>query len=272
MASEDPPSQDPAPLAPEARSDAATPDLRLWGLRGIGEVRPGDDLAALIAAAAADGPGLRDGDIVVVTQKIVSKAEGRLVDLATIEPSAFARQIAAAYGKDPRHVEVVLREARRLVRMDRGVVIAETHHGLVCANAGVDASNVPGAAVLALLPVDPVASAERIRQGLAARLGVTVGVVICDTFGRPWRLGQTNVAIGAAGLRPLLSYVGQHDPYGHPLRVTQIAVADEIAAAAELVMGKTAGVPVAIVRGLAHLLGEGTARALVRAPEDDLFR
>jgi coenzyme F420-0:L-glutamate ligase/coenzyme F420-1:gamma-L-glutamate ligase len=241
-------------------------------MRGIGEVRAGDDVAALIAEAAATGEGLASGDVVVVTQKIVSKAEGRLVDLATVEPSAFARQFAAAQGKDPRHVEVVLRESRRIVKMDRGVLISETHHGFVCANAGVDASNVPGANTLTLLPVDPDASAERIRQGLLARLGAIVGVIISDTFGRVWRMGQTNVAIGVAGLQPLVSYVGQRDPYGYDLRVTQLAAADEIAAAAELVMGKTDAVPVAVIRGLAHLLGPGTARDLVRPPETDLFR
>jgi coenzyme F420-0:L-glutamate ligase/coenzyme F420-1:gamma-L-glutamate ligase len=235
-------------------------------------VRAGDDVAALIADAAAAGGGLASGDVVVVTQKFVSKAEGRLVDLATVEPSAFARQFAEAQGKDPRHIEVVLRESRRIVKMDRGVLIAETHHGFICANAGVDASNVPGEHVLALLPVDPDASAERIRQGLLARLGAIVGVVVSDTFGRVWRMGQTNVAIGVAGLQPLVSYVGQRDPYGYDLRVTQLAPADEIAAAAELVMGKTDAVPVAVVRGLAHLLGPGSARDLVRGAETDLFR
>jgi len=235
-------------------------------------VRAGDDVAALIADAAGVAGGLASGDVVVVTQKIVSKAEGRLVDLATVEPSPFARQLADAHGKDARHVEVVLRESRRIVKMDRGVLISETHHGYVCANAGVDASNVPGEHVLALLPVDPDASAERIRQGLLARLGAVVGVVISDTFGRVWRMGQTNVAIGVAGLQPLVSYVGQRDAYGYDLRVTQLAAADEIAAAAELVMGKTDAVPVAVVRGLAHLLGAGAARDLVRPPETDLFR
>jgi coenzyme F420-0:L-glutamate ligase/coenzyme F420-1:gamma-L-glutamate ligase len=234
-------------------------------------VWPGDDLAALIAAAVAPTP-LQTGDVVVVTQKVVSKAEGRLVALATITPSPFAQAIAAAHGKDPRHVEVVLRESRRIVRMDRGILIAETRHGFICANAGVDASNVPGTDVVSLLPEDPDASAERIRAGLRARLGVEVGVVVSDTFGRVWRLGQTNVAIGVAGVRPLVDYVGQRDPYGYDLRVTQLAVADEIAAAAELVMGKVSGVPVAVVRGLAHLLGEGRARDLVRPPETDLFR
>jgi coenzyme F420-0:L-glutamate ligase/coenzyme F420-1:gamma-L-glutamate ligase len=228
-------------------------------------------VAALIAAAGGHGSPA-SGDIVIVTQKIVSKAEGRLVDLSTVEPSAFARQFADAQGKDPRHVEVVLRESRRIVKMERGVLIAETHHGFICANAGVDASNVPGEDVVVLLPVDPDASAERIRQGLLARLGAIVGVVISDTFGRVWRMGQTNVAIGVAGLQPLVSYVGQRDPYGYDLRVTQLAPADEIAGAAELVMGKTDAIPVAIVRGLAHLLGPGAARDLVRPPETDLFR
>jgi len=246
--------------------------LTIWGLPGLPEIRAGDDLAALIAAALAAGPSLADGDVVVVTQKVVSKAEGRLLDLATVEPSAFARQFAAAYGKDPRHVEVVLRESRRIVKMDRGILIAETHHGFICANAGVDASNVPGADVVCLLPVDPDASAARIREGLAARLGLALAVVISDTFGRVWRVGQTNVAIGAAGLRPVQSYVGQRDPHGYDLRVTQLAVADEVASAAELVMGKTAGIPVAVVRGLAAHLGPGTARDLLRPPAEDLFR
>ncbi len=240
-------------------------------MRGIGEVRAGDDLVELIASATAAAP-LERGDVVVVTQKVVSKAEGRLVDLATVEPSPFASHVAALYAKDARHVETVLRESRRIVRMDRGVLIAETRHGLVCANAGVDASNVPGADIVALLPRDPDASAERIRRGLAERLGVAVGVVISDTFGRVWRVGQTNVAIGVAGLRPLQSYVGVQDAYGYDLRVTQLAVADEIAAAAELVMGKVDAVPVAVVRGLGHLLGDGRATELVRPPETDLFR
>jgi coenzyme F420-0:L-glutamate ligase/coenzyme F420-1:gamma-L-glutamate ligase len=259
------------PLAPAALPGPAA-DLQLWGVRGLGEIRPGDDLVARLADALTTGPGLQDGDILVVTQKIVSKAEGRLLDLRTVEPSPFARAWATAHGKDPRHVEAVLREARRIVRMDRGVLIAETYHGFICANAGVDASNVPGDEVVCLLPRDPDASAERLRAGLAARFGAAIGVVISDTFGRPWRNGQTNVAIGVAGVRALLGYQGQRDPYGRELRVTEIAVADELAAAAELVMAKTIGVPAALVRGAAALLGTGSARALVRAPEHDLFR
>jgi coenzyme F420-0:L-glutamate ligase/coenzyme F420-1:gamma-L-glutamate ligase len=251
--------------------DAPDASLHVWAVDGIGEVRAGDDVAALIATATAARP-LQTGDVVVVTQKIVSKAEGRLVALDTIEPSAFAREFARAHGKDPRHVEVVLRESRRIVKMDRGLLIAETRHGFICANAGVDASNVPGEDVVVLLPVDSDASAERIRRGLAERTGAAVGVIVCDTFGRVWRTGLTNVAIGVAGLRPLLSYVGQRDPYGYDLRVTQIAVADEVAGMAELMMGKTDGRPVVVVRGLRHLLGEGSSRALVRAAEHDLFR
>jgi coenzyme F420-0:L-glutamate ligase / coenzyme F420-1:gamma-L-glutamate ligase len=243
----------------------------MWPVRGIGEVRAGDDIAALVATAVGED-ALQDGDVVVVTQKIVSKAEGRVVSLATVQPSPFASRIAALHGKDPRHVEVVLRESRRIVRMDHGILIAETHHGFICANAGVDASNVPGADTVVLLPEDPDGSAERLRHGLAQRLGVNVGLIISDTFGRVWRLGQTNVAIGVSGLQPLASYVGQQDPYGYDLRVTALAVADEIAGAAELVMGKTAAVPVAVVRGLAHLLGEGRAQDLLRPPETDLFR
>jgi coenzyme F420-0:L-glutamate ligase / coenzyme F420-1:gamma-L-glutamate ligase len=262
---------EPAEPAQPSAVGAQQPELRVWPLQGIGEVRAGDDLGALIATAAR-GPALADGDILAVTQKIVSKAEGRIVELATVEPSPLAVEFAAAYGKDPRHVEVVLRESRRIVKMDRGLLISETRHGFVCANAGVDASNVPGEGRVVLLPIDPDASAERIRRGLAERLGVSVGVLICDTFGRVWRTGLTNVAIGVAGLRSLLSYVGQRDPYGYDLRVTEIAVADEIAAAAELMMGKIAGHPVVVLRGLAHLMAEGSARALVRAPEHDLFR
>lgn len=251
---------------------AGAPAVAIWPVLGVGEVRPGDDLAALLAAALAAGPPPQDGDVLVVTQKVVSKAEGRLVDLATVEPSAFAFDWAAQHGKDPRHVEVVLRESARIVRMDRGVLIAETRHGFICANAGVDASNVPGEGIVALLPLDSDASAERLRGGLAARLGVRLGIVISDTFGRPWRTGQTDVAIGVAGLPALLGYQGQQDAYGKELRVTEIAVADELAAAAELAMGKTRHVPAALVRGLAALLGEGSSRALVRAAEHDFFR
>ena len=244
--------------------------LEVLAVEGIPEVRPGDDLAALIARAA--GHDLRAGDVVVVTHKIVSKAEGRLVDLRTVEPSAFAKGFAARYGKDPRQIEVVLRESRRTVRMDRGIIISETHHGFVCANAGVDASNVPGEEVVCLLPVDPDASAARLREALAARAGVELAVIVSDSFGRAWREGIANVAIGVAGMQPLADYRGQTDPHGFPLAASVLAIADELAAAAELVMGKTTGIPVAVVRGYSYEQAAGTGRALIMPPERDLFR
>lgn len=247
--------------------------IQIIPVRGIGDVRPGDDLASLILGAleGAAQP-LEDGDVLVVTQKVVSKAEGRLVDPSTVEPSHMARMVAAQGAKDAHHYEVVLRETRRIVRMDRGVLICETHHGLVCANAGVDESNVAGGRMLTLLPEDPDASAERLRRAARERAGVDIAVIISDTFGRPWREGQVNVAIGVAGMAPLADYAGQPDAYGYTLRATNIAVADEIAAAAELVMGKTDQVPAAIVRGYSYIRAEGSAAQLVRAPERDLFR
>jgi coenzyme F420-0:L-glutamate ligase/coenzyme F420-1:gamma-L-glutamate ligase len=248
-------------------------ELRIIPVRGIGEVRPGDDLATLILAALErhDQP-LADGDVLVVTQKIVSKAEGRIVDPSQIEPSAFARAIAAQGAKDAAYYEVVLRESRRIVKMDRGVLIVETRHGLICANAGVDESNVAGGRAVTLLPLDPDGSAAALRAALHARTGVDVAVIISDTFGRPWREGQINVAIGVAGMAPLADYAGQQDGYGYTLRASVIAVADELASAAELVMGKIDAVPVAIVRGYAYPPAAGSARALLRAPEKDLFR
>jgi coenzyme F420-0:L-glutamate ligase/coenzyme F420-1:gamma-L-glutamate ligase len=244
--------------------------LEVLPVEGIPEVRPGDDLAGLLAEAA--GQDLRAGDIVVVTHKIVSKAEGRLVDLRTVEPSAFAKGFAARYEKDPRQIEVVLRESRRVVRMDRGLIISETHHGLVCANAGVDASNVLGDDVVCLLPVDPDASAEGLREALAVKTGSDLAVVVSDSFGRTWREGITNVAIGVAGMEPLADYRGETDPHGFYLAASVLATADELAAAAELVMGKTAGIPVAIVRGYPYERAAGTGRALIMPPERDLFR
>jgi coenzyme F420-0:L-glutamate ligase / coenzyme F420-1:gamma-L-glutamate ligase len=244
--------------------------LEILPVEGIPEVRPGDDLPDLIARAT--GEDLRAGDIVVVTHKIVSKAEGRLVDLRAVEPSALAKGFAARYGRDPRQIEVVLRESRRVVRMDRGLIIAETHHGFVCANAGVDASNVPGDETVCLLPVDPDASAARLREALTAGTGSDLAVIVSDSFGRPWREGITNVAIGAAGMEPLADYRGQRDPYGYPLEASILAVADELAAAAELVMGKTEGVPAAIIRNYPYKPGPGTALDLIMAPERDLFR
>lgn len=239
---------------------------------GLGEVQPGDDLAqAILDALSSQRVPLLDGDILVITQKVVSKSEGCVVVLGDVEASPLAREWAERWDKDPRVVEIVLRQCRRIVRMDRGVVIGETFHGFVCANAGVDQSNVGGDTVTTL-PPDPDASAERLRQTLAERTGRRLGIVISDTFGRAWREGQTNVAIGVAGVAPLRHFEGLHDPAGYELRVTMLATADEVAAAAELVMGKLDRVPVALVRGLEHALGEGTAQQLVRPAGTDMFR
>ncbi len=247
--------------------------LSVMGLPGIPEVAEGDDLARLIIdAAVRAGSGLTTGDVLVVAQKVVSKAEGRVVSLKEVVPSGLAREFAETWGKDPRFVEVVLRELRRIVRMDRGVIIAETTHGFICANAGVDASNVPGEDRISLLPVDPDGSAMRLRKRLEERCGAQVGVIVSDTFGRPWREGLTNVAIGAAGLSPLVSYIGQRDPHGHTLRVTELAVADELAAAAGLLMGKLERIPAVLIRGYRFPAVEGHARSLVRSAERDLFR
>jgi coenzyme F420-0:L-glutamate ligase/coenzyme F420-1:gamma-L-glutamate ligase len=239
--------------------------VTIWPVEGLPEIREGDDLAALIA----DRAELRDGDVLVVAQKAVSKAEGRTVRLAEIEASAEARELAADH--DPRQLEVILREAARLVRTRPPLVIAETRHGFVCASAGVDASNAPERDMVVLLPEDPDASAARIREGVSARTGAEVGVIVSDSFGRAWRQGTTDVAIGIAGVRPLLDLKGLRDPTGYELHATVIAVADELAGAAELVMGKTAGVPAAVIRGV-DVLGEGSARELVMPPDRDLFR
>jgi len=240
-------------------------ELRVIPVEGIPEVREGDDLAALLAEAAA----FEDGDVAVVAQKVVSKAEGRVVSLDGVEPSAAARELAG--DEDPRRLEVILREAMRIVRSRPPLVIAETRHGFVCASAGVDASNAPEPGTVVLLPLDPDASAARIRRGLLERASRSVGVVVSDSFGRAWRQGTTDVAIGVAGIRPLLDLHGMRDATGYELHATTIAVADEIAGAAELVMGKTAGVPAAIVRGL-EVAGDGSARELVMPAERDLFR
>lgn len=248
-------------------------EIRVVGLDGIPEVTPGADLAELIAGGlAASGMTLETGDVIVVTHKVVAKSEGRLVDLATIEPSAFAADYAERYEKDARQVEVVLRESNRIARMGHGVMICETRHGFICANAGVDASNILGDHVVCLLPVDPDDSARRIRDGLIARFGAEPAVIISDSFGRPWRKGQVNVAIGVSGMSPFADYRGVTDPYGYEMRVTIMAVADELAATAELLGGKTDARPVALIRGYRFTPGEGSARELVMDPERDLFR
>ncbi len=242
------------------------------GIEGIPEVRPGDDLAALIVEAAIrQATPLTSGDLLVVGQKIVSKAEGRLLRLSAITPSAVAQTMAVGLGRDPRLVEVILRESRRVVRMDRGVLITETHHGWVCANAGVDQSNVDVDTV-ALLPEDCDRSARDLRDAIRLRVRVEVAVLIADTFGRPWREGLTNVAVGLSGFVPLRSYLGELDAVGRPLQATIIAIADELAGAAEPVMGKLDRVPAAIVRGLTLAPGEEGSKSLVRDPARDLFR
>ena len=242
--------------------------ISILPVEGLPEIEAGDDLGALIGAHAA----LEDGDVVVVAQKVVSKAEGRVVALDDVEASAAAHEIAGAWC-DPRESEVILRETRRVVRSRNALVIAETAHGFVCASAGVDHSNAPAAGTLVLLPVDPDASARRIRDGLRERTGVEVGVVVTDSFGRPFRRGTTDVAIGTAGVAPLADLRGTPDRAGSLLRSTQVAVADEIAAAANLVRAhKADGLPVVVVRGLARAYGEGAARDLVMPPDRDLFR
>jgi coenzyme F420-0:L-glutamate ligase / coenzyme F420-1:gamma-L-glutamate ligase len=251
---------------------AHSPEIRISAIPGLPEITPGADLVRLVAQAIR-AKGLRIGpsDIFVVAQKIVSKAEGRIVPLSSITPSDRSTQWAAQYGRDPRLIELVLREARRIVRMERGVLIVETHHGLVCANAGVDASNTPDDAAT-LLPVDPDHSARELAQGWSREFAVPVAVIVSDTFGRPWREGLANVAIGVAGLAPLLDYRGQPDSSDRPMQATIIAVADELASAAELVMGKTAAIPVAIIQGFTSHSVKGSARDLIRPADQDLFR
>ncbi len=244
--------------------------VRLVPIPGVPAVAPGDDLAALVADAAAQaGITLRDG-VLVVCQKVVSKAEGRLARLAEVEPSPEARKIAREEDRDPRQVELVLRESRRIVRRGHGVLIAETHHGFVCANAGVDLSNAPEDGVAVLLPLDPDASARRLRDALAppeARLGI----IVSDTFGRPWREGLVDVAIGCAGMSPLRDDRGSHDLAGRELQVTALATADQLAAAAGLLMPKAAGIAAVWIEGVA-IEGDAPLRSLLRDPAGDLFR
>jgi len=247
--------------------------IEVIGLGGLPEIRPGDDLASLaLDACEREEIVPADGDIFVVTQKVVSKSEGRIVSLSGVAPSALALQFGEESGRDPRLVEVVLREARRVVRMDRGVLVTETRHGLVCANSGVDASNVEEEDAVCLLPEDPDRSAEGLRTALSARTGKSLAVLVTDTFGRPWREGQVNVAIGIAGLEPVHDHRGLVDPQGRKLMVSEIAVADEIAGAAELVMGKLDRVPIAVVRGYPFEPADGGILRLLRDPDQDLFR
>ncbi len=244
--------------------------IQVLPITGIPEISSGDDLADVLISLSS--LNLENGDILVVTHKIVAKAEGRIVDLGTVDPSVLAKQFAREYGKDPRQIEVVLRETRRIVRMDRGVIISETHHGFVCANAGVDASNILDEDSVCLLPVDPDASARRIRETLSERLELELAVIVSDSFGRAWRFGITDIAIGVSGMNPLVDYRGQKDEHGRLMDASVLAVADEISGAAELVMGKTDGVPAAIVRGYDYERGVGVGKDLIMPPERDMFR
>ena len=250
-----------------------TARIELVALDAIGEVEPDVDVAELVATAATENDvTLAADDVVVITQKIVSKAEGRIVDLATVEPSPFARDWAERWDKDPRQVELVLRESAAIVRMaPGGLIISRTRHGFVCANAGVDVSNVGGGNVAALLPEDPDASARRIRDDLAARTGVAPAVIISDSFGRAWRNGIVNVAVGSAGIEALVDLRGQPDAAGREMRATIIAVADELASAADLAGGKVDGRPVVVVRGYRWRPSDAGASVLVMERERDLF-
>jgi len=248
-------------------------DVSLIPIDGLPEIKPDDDLAAmLVGRVRSGGRAFAAGDVLAVAQKVVSKSEGRIRRLADVVPGAEAIRMAAESGKDARGLQVVLDETVRIVRWQRGVLIVETRHGFVCANAGVDHSNAGAPDTLILLPVDPDASAARIRERIMRETGVDVPVVITDTFGRAWREGHMNVAIGISGLPALRRYIGEFDPDGYELRVTEIAFADEIAAASELVMGKLDRRPAAIVRGLPLPEGSETARTYVRPHDKDMFR
>jgi coenzyme F420-0:L-glutamate ligase/coenzyme F420-1:gamma-L-glutamate ligase len=248
------------------------PEIKIFGVTGIAEIKTGDDLGELILnACEKQGTPLKNDDVLVVTQKIVSKAEDCLIDLNTVIPSSFAMELATQWSKDPRQVEIILQESRRIVRMDHGVIICETKHGLFCANAGVDASNLPGENIVSTLPKNPDYSASLIREKILKRLNVEVAVIISDTFGRPWRAGTTNVAIGIAGLSPLKDFRGEIDPYGFTIKVTQSAVADEIAGASGLVSEKMNGIPVSVVRGVSYSTQSDGIKTLFRDPQTDFF-
>lgn len=246
--------------------------IEVVAITGVGEVGEGENLGALLAAAAAD---LAAEDVVVVSHKVVSKAEGRVRSLDEVDVGPRAAELASTLEKDPRLVQLVVDESKALIRAEGGVLIAETKGGWICANAGIDASNVPGAEMVVLLPEDADASARRIRGEIRDATGIAPAVVVADSFGRAWRIGQADVAIGCAGLVPLEDWRGRSDTHGRELTATVVAIADEVAAAADLVRGKDAGVPAALVRGLGRYVGEGDgpgAAALRRAESEDLFR
>ena len=246
--------------------------LEIIGLEGLGGVRQGDSIGRLIyQACSRHRITLVDGDILVVAHKIVSKAEGRIIRLDTIQPSSRALELSHELGKDPCLLEIILRETRRIIRVGGGTIIVETHHGFICANAGVDLSNV-GLGQIAILPLDPDRSAREIREEVRQLSGVMPGVIISDSFGRPWRLGTVDVAVGVSGLKPLKDDRGKNDRYGYELKASVAAVADELAAAAELVMGKRGEIPVVIIRGYSVEGEDGSAKELLRPEAEDLFR
>jgi coenzyme F420-0:L-glutamate ligase/coenzyme F420-1:gamma-L-glutamate ligase len=247
--------------------------LEIFGIRGVPEIEPGCDLGQLaVQAAASAGTPLHDGDVLIVTSKIVSKAEGRTVELADIEPSPFAVEWSRQWDKDPAVTEIVMREAKRVVRQIGPILITETHHGFVCANSGVDQSSSGAHGRAVLLPVDSDHSARRIRSALVAH-GLDIAVIISDTFGRAWREGQTDIAIGIAGMQPILSYIGQVDPHGHEFKVQALCCADELAGAAELVKGNLSRVPLAVVRGFEWVRDDtATIAPVLRDQSRDLFR
>ena len=247
--------------------------ITIVGIQGMGNVRAGDNVGDLIVKAVrAQELTFRSGDILVVTQKILSKAEQRIVDLKSVQPSERALRVAEETGKDPRLVEVILTETSRVVRMKDGHLIVETWQGFVCANAGVDKSNVPEDETVTLLPVNPDDSANRIRERVKELTGSDIAVIVSDTFGRPWRIGQMNVAIGVSGMKPIRDYRGSYDMFGHQLRVTMMAVVDELASAAELAMGKSDGIPAVLIRGYIYEKADGWAKDLIMPADSDLFR
>lgn len=250
-------------------------EIRVLPVRVLRDVRPGDKLYSLILRSLVHNKIiLEDGDIVVIAQKIVSKAEGQTVRLSSLIPSSVAIQLAKQYKKDPRTTELVLRQSKNIVKISNGVIISETKHGFICANAGVDQSNIMNSEETALLlPDDPDASAKKIMLMLKEKTNREIAVIITDSFGRPFRNGQTNVAIGIAGINPIMSYVGKKDMYGKKLKVTEIAVVDELASTAELVMGKSKGIPIAVIRGFDFIRSENALiNGLIREREKDLFR
>jgi coenzyme F420-0:L-glutamate ligase/coenzyme F420-1:gamma-L-glutamate ligase len=250
-------------------------EIRVIPVRILRDVRPGDKLHSLILRSLVqNNVVLKDGDIIVIAQKIVSKAEGQIINLSSLTPSTFAIQLAKKYRKDPRTIELVLRQSKNIVKISNGIIISETKQGFICANAGVDQSNIMNSEENALLlPEDPDASAKKIMHLFKEKTNREIAVVITDSFGRPFRNGQTNVAIGVAGINPIRSYVGEEDMYGKKLKVTEIAVVDELASAAELVMGKSNGIPIAVIKGFNYVRNENALiSGLIREREKDLFR